>query len=451
MSKPSIPKGTRDFSPEEVSKRNYIFEILRKEFQLFGFLPMETPSMEKLTTLTGKYGEEPDQLLFKILKRGAKFNHAVQSAQTQDNVSDHFFSEEALRYDLTVPFARYVVQHQNEIHFPFKRYQIQPVWRADRPQRGRYREFYQCDVDVIGTSSLNAEIELIQIIRNVFTKLQLPNHTIQINNRKILYALIESCGEIENFEKIAVIIDKLDKVGKDNVLNELKENFNNPSCNELFATIFDTDSDIDETLTWLQNTIGDAPLGNEGIQEIRYITNACDKLGIQNVKLNLTLARGLNYYTGCIFEVILNNYNMGSVVGGGRYDNLTSQFGLNDISGVGISFGAERIFDVLNECQLFPTDSIISPEYLIIDRSDNMVNAMMVANKIRESIKRVMIYPNSDHKLKKQLKYANQNNIPFIVFVNEEFREEMEVELKNMDTGKQHMLKLSQFLSDLNE
>ena len=451
MSKPSIPKGTRDFSPEEVSKRNYIFEILRKEFQLFGFLPMETPSMEKLTTLTGKYGEEGDQLLFKILKRGAKFNHAVQSAQTQDNVSDHFFSEEALRYDLTVPFARYVVQHQNEIHFPFKRYQIQPVWRADRPQRGRYREFYQCDVDVIGTSSLNAEIELIQIIRNVFTKLQLPNHTIQINNRKILYALIESCGEIENFEKIAVIIDKLDKVGKDNVLNELKENFNNPSCNELFATIFDTDSDIDETLTWLQNTIGDAPLGNEGIQEIRYITNACDKLGIQNVKLNLTLARGLNYYTGCIFEVILNNYNMGSVVGGGRYDNLTSQFGLNDISGVGISFGAERIFDVLNECQLFPTDSIISPEYLIIDRSDNMVNAMMVANKIRESIKRVMIYPNSDHKLKKQLKYANQNNIPFIVFVNEEFREEMEVELKNMDTGKQHMLKLSQFLSDLNE
>ena len=451
MSKPSIPKGTRDFSPEEVSKRNYIFEILRKEFQLFGFLPMETPSMEKLTTLTGKYGEEGDQLLFKILKRGAKFNHAVQSAQTQDNVSDHFFSEEALRYDLTVPFARYVVQHQNEIHFPFKRYQIQPVWRADRPQRGRYREFYQCDVDIIGTSSLNAEIELIQIIRNVFTKLQLPNHTIQINNRKILYALIESCGEIENFEKIAVIIDKLDKVGKDNVLNELKENFNNPSCNELFATIFDTDSDIDETLTWLQNTIGDAPLGNEGIQEIRYITNACDKLGIQNVKLNLTLARGLNYYTGCIFEVILNNYNMGSVVGGGRYDNLTSQFGLNDISGVGISFGAERIFDVLNECQLFPTDSIISPEYLIIDRSDNMVNAMMVANKIRESLKRVMIYPNSDHKLKKQLKYANQNNIPFIVFVNEEFREEMEVELKNMDTGKQHMLKLSQFLSDLNE
>ena len=451
MSKPSIPKGTRDFSPEEVSKRNYIFEILRKEFQLFGFLPIETPSMEKLSTLTGKYGEEGDQLLFKILKRGAKFNYAVQSAQTQDIVSDHFFSEEALRYDLTVPFARYVVQHQNEIHFPFKRYQIQPVWRADRPQRGRYREFYQCDVDVIGTNSLNAEIELIQIIRNVFTKLKLPNHTIQINNRKILYALIESCGEIENFEKIAVVIDKLDKVGKDNVLNELKENFNNPSYNELFATIFDTDSDIDETLTWLQNTIGDAQLGNEGIQEIRYITNACGKLGIKNVKLNLILARGLNYYTGCIFEVILNEYNMGSVVGGGRYDNLTSQFGLNDISGVGISFGAERIFDVLNECHLFPTDSIISPEYLMIDRSNNMVNTMIVANKIRESFKRVMIYPNSDHKLKKQLKYANQNNIPFIVFVEEEFREEMEVELKNMYTGKQHILKLSQFLRDLNE
>ena len=451
MSKPSIPKGTRDFSPEEVSKRNYIFEILRKEFQLFGFLPIETPSMEKLSTLTGKYGEEGDQLLFKILKRGAKFNYAVQSAQTQDIVSDHFFSEEALRYDLTVPFARYVVQHQNEIHFPFKRYQIQPVWRADRPQRGRYREFYQCDVDVIGTNSLNAEIELIQIIRNVFTKLKLPNHTIQINNRKILYALIESCGEIENFEKIAVIIDKLDKVGKDNVLNELKENFNNPSCNELFTTIFDIGKDIDETLTWLQNTIGDAQLGNEGIQEIRYITNACGKLGIKNVKLNLILARGLNYYTGCIFEVILNEYNMGSVVGGGRYDNLTSQFGLNDISGVGISFGAERIFDVLNECHLFPTDSIISPEYLIIDRSNNMVNTMIVANKIRESFKRVMIYPNSDHKLKKQLKYANQNNIPFIVFVDEEFREEMEVELKNMYTGKQHILKLSQFLRDLNE
>jgi len=451
MSKLSIPKGTRDFSPEEVSKRNYIFETLRKEFQLFGFLPIETPSIEKLSTLTGKYGDEGDQLLFKILKRGAKFNHAVQSSQSQNDVSDHFFSEEALRYDLTVPFARYVVQHQNEIHFPFKRYQIQPVWRADRPQRGRYREFYQCDVDLIGTSSLNAEIELIQIIKNVFIKLQLPNHTIQINNRKILYALIDSCGEAENFEKIALIIDKLDKVGKDNVLKELKEKFNNPTCTQLFTSIFNLSSDVNETISWLEEIIGDAKLGDEGVQEIKYITNACDQLDNNNVKLNLTLARGLNYYTGSIFEVTLNDYNMGSVVGGGRYDNLTSQFGLNDISGVGISFGAERIFDVLNESHLFPSDTVISPEYLIIDRLGNMVNSMRIANKLREYSKRVMIYPNSDHKLKKQLKYANQNNIPFIVFVGEEFKEEMTVELKNMLTGDQNILKLSQFLSDLYE
>ena len=310
-----------------------------------------------------------------------------------------------------------MVQHQNEIHFPFKRYQIQPVWRADRPQRGRYREFYQCDVDVIGTSSLNAEIELIQIIKNVFIKLQLPNHTIQINNRKILYALIDSCDEAENFEKIAVIIDKLDKVGKDKVLNELKEKFNNPTCTELFTSIFNLSSDVHETISWLEKIIGDTTLGKEGIQEVKYITNACNQLDINNVKLNLTLARGLNYYTGSIFEVTLDDYSMGSVVGGGRYDNLTSQFGLNDISGVGISFGAERIFDVLNESQLFPGDTIISPQYLIIDRSGNMVNSMRIANKLREYSKRVMIYPNSDHKLKKQLKYANQNNIPFIVFV----------------------------------
>ena len=451
MSKPSIPKGTRDFSPEEVSKRNYIFETLRKEFQLFGFLPIETPSMEKLSTLTGKYGEEGDQLLFKILKRGAKFDHAVQSAQTQSDVSDHFFSEEALRYDLTVPFARYVVQHQNDIHFPFKRYQIQPVWRADRPQRGRYREFYQCDVDVIGTSSLNAEIELIQIIKNVFIKLQLSNHTIQINNRKILYALIDSCNEAENFEKIAVIIDKLDKVGKEKVLNELKEKFNNPSCTQLFTSIFNLSSDVHETISWLEKIIGDTTLGKEGIHEVKYITSACNQLDLNNVKLNLTLARGLNYYTGSIFEVTLDDYSMGSVVGGGRYDNLTSQFGLSDISGVGISFGAERIFDVLNESQLFPGDTIISPQYLIIDRSGNMVNSMRIANKLREYSKRVMIYPNSDHKLKKQLKYANQNNISFVLFVGEEFKEEMTVEFKNMHTGEQNSLKLSQFLSNLNE
>ena len=344
-----------------------------------------------------------------------------------------------------------MVQHQNEIHFPFKRYQIQPVWRADRPQRGRYREFYQCDVDVIGTKSLNAEIELIQIIKNVFIKLQLPNHTIQINNRKILHALIDSCGEDENFEKIAVIIDKLDKVGKDNVLNELNEKFNNPTCTELFTSIFNLSSDVRETISWLEEIIGDAKLGNEGIQEIKYITNACDQLDINNLKLNLTLARGLNYYTGSIFEVILNDYNMGSVVGGGRYDNLTSQFGLNDISGVGISFGAERIFDVLSESHLFPRDTVISPEYLIIDRSGNMINSMRMANKLREYSKRVMIYPNSEHKLKKQLKYANQNNIPFIVFVGEEFKEEMTFELKNMLTGDQNILKLSQFLSDLYE
>ncbi len=451
MSKPSIPKGTRDFSPEEVSKRNYIFETLRKEFQLFGFLPIETPSMEKLSTLTGKYGEEGDQLLFKILKRGAKFNQAVQSAQSQNGISDHLFSEDALRYDLTVPFARYVVQHQNDITFPFKRYQIQPVWRADRPQRGRYREFYQCDVDVIGTNSVNAEVELIQIIKNVLNKLQLKNHTIQLNNRKILFALIESCGESSNFEKIAVIIDKLDKIGKENVLKELVDKVNNSSCTSMFESIFNLIPGSKETIGWLEKRIGNSKLGKEGIEETRYITETCEQLEIDNVQLNLTLARGLNYYTGSIFEVVLNDYNMGSIVGGGRYDNLTSQFGLNDVSGVGISFGAERIYDVLKECKLFPDNVIISPEYLIIDRSEKMINSIKVSNELREYSKRVMIYPNSDHKLKRQLKFANQNNIPFIIFVADDFKKDMIVELKNMQTGEQHLLKLSQLINDLNE
>ena len=450
MSKPNIPKGTRDFSPEEVAKRNYIFNVLKSHFQQFGFLPIETPSMEKLSTLTGKYGDEGDQLLFKLLKRGAKFEKALNHASKSEGNSDHQFSEEALRYDLTVPFARYVVQHLNDITFPFKRYQIQPVWRADRPQRGRYREFYQCDVDVVGTTSLNAELELIQIINHSLSALKLPNHTIHLNNRKILYALISSCGELSNFNKITVIIDKLDKVGKEKVLSELADQIKNPSCTTMFESIFDLGNDYNDIISWLKSRVGATELGLEGIEEVSYIFENCSQLGLKNITLNLTLARGLNYYTGTIFEVILNDYNMGSVVGGGRYDNLTALFGLKDISGVGISFGAERIYDVLNESQLFPEDISVGPEFLIIDQSNAVSNAFKVAEKLRELSKRSMIYPDKQHKLKKKLKYANQNKIPYVLFISDNFNDNMSLELKDMITGEQKSIQLKQIIHEIN-
>ena len=436
MNKPSIPKGTRDFSPLEVIRRNYIFNTIRKVFDKYSYQPIETPSFEKLSTLNGKYGEEGDQLLFKILMRGAKFNKALNSSIENQTSNDNHFSEEALRYDLTVPFARYIVQHQNDISFPFRRYQMQPVWRADRPQKGRYREFYQCDADIVGTSSLNCEVELVLIINDVLSEFSLNEHTIFINNRKILSALIESCGAKDYFKKITIIIDKLDKVGPEKVVSELKENIPNNNCASLFKELFSIDGYNEDLLVWLNGKIGNIKEGRKGIEEISYVLSSCNSLGFNNLKVNLSLARGLDYYTGSIFEVVLNNYNIGSIVGGGRYDDLTQLFGQRDLSGVGISFGAERIYDVMNDLNMFPNELSNSPDFMVINSSNSLLDGFKLCKYIRDKGSNCLMYP-EDHKLKKQLKYANDLKIPFVLFVNNAFDVNMSVDFKDMKTGEQ--------------
>ena len=433
MQKPSIPKGTRDFSPSEIRRRNFIFDIIKSKFEKFGFSPIETPSMEKLSTLTGKYGSDGDQLLFKVLKRGAKFEKAYSESNTK-TVKDNDFSDEALRYDLTVPFARYIVQHQNDIVFPFKRYQIQPVWRADRPQKGRYREFYQCDADVVGSESLVSEVELVSLIREVLNELKLGDHTIMINNRKILASLVEFCNAIEFFSEITVIIDKVDKIGTEKVIEELKTNIPNKEVAQLFEEVFAVSEN--EIISWLENKLQNSQLGQKGIQELSYIVKSCNVLGINNIKINLSLARGLDYYTGSIFEVVLNNNSMGSIVGGGRYDDLTKVFGQNNLSGVGISFGAERIYDLMNDLNFFP-DNLSNPsKFMIVDQSESNINGLKLLQFIREKGVNSILYPD-DHKVKKQLKYANSMNIAFVIFIKEDFNLNMSVEIKDMDSGNQ--------------
>lgn len=442
MQKPSIPKGTRDFSSSEIRRRNFIFNIIKSKFEKFGFSPIETPSMEKLSTLTGKYGSEGDQLLFKVLKRGAKFEKAY-SESNSETVKDNDFSDEALRYDLTVPFARYIVQHQNDIVFPFKRYQIQPVWRADRPQKGRYREFYQCDADVVGSESLVSEVELVSLIHEVLNELKLSDHTIMINNRKILASLVEFCNAREFFSEITVIIDKVDKIGTQKVVEELKTNIPNKEVAKLFEEVFAVSEN--EIISWLENKLQNSQLGQKGIQELSYIVKSCNVLGINNIKINLSLARGLDYYTGSIFEVVLNNNSMGSIVGGGRYDDLTKVFGQNNLSGVGISFGAERIYDLMNDLNLFP-DNLINPsKYMIVDQSESNINGLKLLQFIREKGVNSILYPD-DHKLKKQLKYANSMNIAFVIFIKEDFNLNMSVEIKDMDSGDQDTAILNQII-----
>ena len=442
MQKPSIPKGTRDFSPSEIRRRNFIFDIIKSKFEKFGFSPIETPSMEKLSTLTGKYGSEGDQLLFKVLKRGAKFEKAYSESNTE-TVKDNDFSDEALRYDLTVPFARYIVQHQNDIVFPFKRYQIQPVWRADRPQKGRYREFYQCDADVVGSESLVSEVELVSLIHEVLNELKLSDHTIMINNRKILASLVEFCNATEFFSEITVIIDKVDKIGTEKVVEELKTNIPNKEVAQLFEEVFAVSEN--EIISWLENKLQNSQLGQKGIQELSYIVKSCNVLGINNIKINLSLARGLDYYTGSIFEVVLNNNSMGSIVGGGRYDDLTKVFGHNNLSGVGISFGAERIYDLMNDLNFFP-DNLSNPsKFMIIDQSESNINGLKLLQFIREKGVNSILYPD-DHKLKKQLKYANSMNIAFVIFIKEDFNLNMSVEIKDMDSGNQDTSMLNQII-----
>ena len=436
MQKPSIPKGTRDFSPSEIRRRNFIFDIVKVKFEKFGFSPIETPSMEKLSTLTGKYGSEGDQLLFKVLKRGAKFEKAFAESDVE-SLKDHNFSDEALRYDLTVPFARYIVQHQNDIFFPFKRYQIQPVWRADRPQKGRYREFYQCDADIVGSESLVSEVELVSLIQEILNELSLSNHTIMINNRKILAALIASCNATDFFNSITVIIDKVDKIGIDKVVQELKTNIPNNEIAKLFQELFKLSDSQNDILNWLENKLLNSELGRKGIQELKYVVESCNILGVNNLKINLSLARGLDYYTGSIFEVVLNDNSMGSIVGGGRYDNLTEVFGQKNLSGVGVSFGAERIYDLMKDLNLFPDNLDKPSKFMIVDQSESTIIGLQLLNFLRSKNVECILYPDN-HKLKKQLKYAHSNKIPFVVFIKENFAVEMKVELKNMDSGEQN-------------
>ncbi|HRW62091.1 MAG TPA: histidine--tRNA ligase, partial [Bacteroidales bacterium] len=415
VQKPSIPKGTRDFTPVEMVKRNFIFETIKSVFQLFGYLPIETPAMENLSSLLGKYGEEGDKLLFKILNSGdylSKVSSELSNAESNKLALE--ICEKGLRYDLTVPFARFVVQNLNEITFPFKRYQIQPVWRADRPQKGRYREFYQCDVDVIGSNSLLNEVELIQIIDKVFQSLKI-NTVIKMNNRKILLGIAEMIGEPEKFIDITVAIDKLDKIGIDKVREELLSRGINESAIEKLKPVFDLKGSNREKINDLKKIISSSEVGLKGIQEVETILGYFDKLPINtDLELDLTLARGLNYYTGAIFEVKAKDVEIGSICGGGRYDDLTGVFGLKDVSGVGVSFGADRIYDVMEQLNIFPTEIVASTKVMFVNFGEKEeIYCLPLLQKLRENGVNAEIFP-EPAKMKKQMSYANNKNIPFV-------------------------------------
>jgi histidyl-tRNA synthetase len=437
--KPSIPKGTRDFSPEEMVKRNFIFDTIQDVFRLYGFQPIETPAMENLSTLMGKYGEEGDKLLFKILNSGdyiSKVNDKELEERNSVKLTNRI-SERGLRYDLTVPFARFVVQHRNEISFPFKRYQIQPVWRADRPQRGRYREFYQCDVDVVGSNSLLNEVELIQIVDEVFGRLNM-NVAIKLNNRKILAGIAETIGEAERITDITVAIDKLDKIGLDKVNDELRsKGISDEAINKL-QPILNLQGSNEEKLSQIEVVINESEIGLKGIEEMRTIFSYLPNLGIKTaVELDLTLARGLNYYTGAIIEVKSLDVEIGSITGGGRYDDLTSIFGLPDVSGVGISFGADRIYDVMGQLDLFPGDSISTTKIMFVNFGEKEESyCLPILKKVREAGLNAEIFPESV-KMKKQMNYANKKGISYVALAGDSEIDEGVVTLKNMDTGEQ--------------
>ncbi len=437
--KPSIPKGTRDFSPSEMIRRNYIFDTIRNVFELYGYSPIETPAMENLSVLMGKYGEEGDKLLFKILNSGDFINKASDKHLTEKNSTKLTteISEKGLRYDLTVPFARYVVQHRNDITFPFKRYQIQPVWRADRPQKGRYREFYQCDVDVVGSNSLLNEVELIQIIDEVFSKLNIST-VIKLNNRKVLQGIAESFNQPEKIIDIAVAIDKLDKIGIDKVAEELeKNNVNNELILFFKEKISNESFSIDELGKLFEAK--NSEIGKQGISELNYITTYISELGLKKstLELDFSLARGLNYYTGAILEVKACNVEIGSITGGGRYDNLTEVFGLKDISGVGVSFGADRIYDVLLQLDAFPKTTNTSTELMFVNFGEKEEKyCIKLLQSLREKGIKAELYPSSA-KLKKQITYANNKQIPFVALIGANEIEENTITIKKMNSGEQ--------------
>lgn len=440
--KPGIPKGTRDFSPVEMAKRNYIFDTIREVFYLYGFQQIETPSMENLSTLMGKYGEEGDKLLFKIQNSGDYFSGLTDEELLSRNAARlaSKFCEKGLRYDLTVPFARYVVMHRDEITFPFKRFQIQPVWRADRPQKGRYREFYQCDADVVGSNSLLNEVELVQMIDTVFNRFGI-RVSIKVNNRKILTGIAEIIGEADKIVDITVAIDKLDKIGLDNVNAELASKGISEEAIAKLQPIIQLKDTNAEKLATLKQVLACSETGLKGVEESEFILHAVEGLHVKSeVELDLTLARGLNYYTGAIFEVKALDVQIGSISGGGRYDNLTGVFGMDGMSGVGISFGADRIYDVLNQLDLYPKEAVNGTQLLFVNFGEaEAAYVLPVLMQAREAGIRAEIYPDSA-KMKKQMGYANSKNIPFVALVGETEMNEGKVTLKNMTTGEQTLV-----------
>lgn len=449
--KPSIPKGTRDFSPEEMAKRNYIFDTIKEVFMLHGFSQIETPAMENLSTLMGKYGEEGDKLLFKILNSG-DFLKSVSDEQLTERNCPRLTSqlcEKGLRYDLTVPFARFVVQHRNELQFPFKRFQIQPVWRADRPQKGRYREFYQCDADVIGTDSLLNEIDLLQIIDEVFRRFGI-NITIKLNNRKVLSGIAEIIGAPEKIVDITVAIDKIDKIGIENVNAELLEKGISQDAVNQLQPLLTLSGTNEEKLESLSKLLASSEIGLKGIEELRYVISNTDEVGIDaTLELDVSLARGLNYYTGTIIEVKANDVQIGSITGGGRYDNLTGVFGLEGVSGVGISFGADRIFDVLNQLNLYPAEAKNTTKVIFVNFGENEAKASLKHIKtLRANSISCELYP-ENAKMKKQMGYANDNKIPYVAIVGETELANNTITVKCMATGEQQQLTIDEMIEKL--
>ncbi len=451
--KTSIPKGTRDFSPLEMAKRNYIFDTIKEVYALYGFQQIETPALETLQTLMGKYGDEGDKLLFKVLNSG-DYMSKLTDEELQERNSLRLASklcEKGLRYDLTVPFARYVVMHLDELQLPFKRYQIQPVWRADRPQKGRYREFYQCDADVVGSNSLLNEVELMQIVDTVFTRFKI-RVLIKINNRKILSGIAEVIGEADKIVDITVAIDKLDKIGIDNVNAELRAVGISERAIEKLQPIILLEGTNREKLSTIAEVLASSETGLKGVEETRYIFNMLEKAGLNNeIQLDLTLARGLNYYTGAIFEVKALDTLMGSITGGGRYDDLTGIFGMPGLSGVGISFGADRIYDVLNTLDLYPKESVKGTKLLFINFGEKETEyCMPIVDAARKEGISTEIYPDKV-KMKKQMSYANAKNIPFVVLAGDNEIAENKVTLKDMKTGEQQILTVQDMIRKILE
>lgn len=449
MQKPSIPKGTRDFSPEEMAKRNYIFNTIREVYHLYGFQQIETPAMENLSTLMGKYGEEGDKLLFKILNSGDCFS-GISCEELMEKNPVKFATkacEKGLRYDLTVPFARFVVQHRNEISFPFKRYQIQPVWRADRPQKGRYREFYQCDGDVVGSDSLINEVELIQIMDEVFHRFGI-RVCIKMNNRKILSGIAEILGAADKIVDITVAIDKLDKIGLEKVNEELREKGLSEEAISKLQPVIMLSGTNREKIASLKNVLAASETGLKGIAEMEFILDRIEKLALRaELELDLTLARGLNYYTGAIFEVKALDVQIGSITGGGRYDNLTGVFGMEGVSGVGISFGADRIFDVLNQLDLYPKDALQTTQLLFVNFGEKEEAYLLpLVAQVRAAGIRTELYPESA-KMKKQMGYADTKKIPYVAIVGETEMAEGKINVKNMITGEQQLLTVDELIA----